>query len=76
MDNTTCKHHGDVCLKNATLFDNVVSGDTVGDFLKGAGYLFYIAHPNQTSYQDYNDVPNYYTNVSVFISIFGLLCEG
>lgn len=65
---TVCKHRGDVCLKND-------SNDVIGNFLKNTGYLFYIVHPNDTSYENFNDVPNYYTNVSVSVLFLFLLCR-
>lgn len=48
------------------ILDSVVNNKTLlGDFIKGAGYLFYIVQPNETSYEDYNNVPNYHINVSI-----------
>lgn len=65
MDNTTCKHYHNVYFENDTVFNN--AGRGLADFLKGVGYLFYIVHPNDTKYENFRDVPNYYTNVSLYL---------
>lgn len=66
MDNTTCKHRDDIVdLNYFTLFDRVI----MGDFVKGAGYLFYAVHPNETSYENFNEVPDFYVNVSIIIYV-------
>lgn len=68
MDNATCKHYEDVCFVNYTV-SRVSDAGYFADFLKGTGCLFYVVNPNETSYKELSDVPNYYRNVSVSLVI-------
>lgn len=70
MDNETCKYR-DVCFSGDTkLYEGFSEGGAavgvgeIAEFMRGVGYLFYVVSPNETSYERFEDVPNYHREVS------------
>lgn len=47
-----------------------LSTEVVEQFLKGVGRLFYIVKPSETTFENPNDVPKFFYNVSDILSVF------
>lgn len=44
--------------------DEVFGNEAIKSFLKGIGQMFYVVNPSETIFQDPEQVPEYFRNVS------------
>lgn len=74
INSNTCENATSVFIRlNDNATNDFLFNDTILDFLKGLGRMFYIVNPEDTTFARPENVPHFYRQVSLILFYFILL---